>query len=509
MGKSDTESVTENCREPGPLKVLSASLQWSTVIVTGIYGLTVEAGPGPEPLPEPVCPPDGFYVDGEPLCGRDIIPDAAVEPPADLVTYTKVGSGWFFSTKDGIIVTAAKNVLIDPRELANNNRWPFVRSDQPAPTGTIPTLPTKVSRIIISFLKKSKCGTKVSVRNCDAELFSVDGTGNIAYLKMCSKTKCNEGLELAEICTTPKGSLAYTCMGPQDFFTGTVVNQYYTAPNGEFQAEHIRTDFTYDVLFPGAPIVNENNKIIGMLTSDNSGPSVDFLQYVLEMMSKLYNILIDGKCDKKGRKIRQRFTPIQDNLGVYYAFRKIYLGVLWDNVDALSFTNNYDLLTGDSSMIVNSRGGFDSLNECCINRGIRVINYAGNVAAAENFLPGATDTPVAPMPSLVNTPLSIVFAGKTVLFNFDGLNCAPYFGNSPTDCRAPGLFTWKINPCKNAKIYFSNIPFGDTASKANLDDKLVYMPLAIDYPFFENEYEPLVPAPPGVVVTLPFSSSAL
>lgn len=508
MGKSDTESSSERCRDPGPLKVLSASLQWSTVRVRGIYGLTAEAGPGPVPEPEPPCPSDNFYVDGRPLCGRDSLSEEEVPPPDDLVTYSKSGNGWFFSTKSGIIVTAASNVLIDPRELANNNRWPFVRPDQPAPNGTIPTSLTKVSRIVVSFLKRSKCGTRVSVNNCDANLFAVDGTGNIALLKLCSDTVCNDPLELGEGCTTPKGSLAYTVMGAQDFFTGTVVNQYYTAPNGEFQAEHIKTDFSYDVIYPGAPVVNENNKVIGMLTSDNSGPSADFLAYVLGKMSKLYNIIIDN-CKNKGKSTQQRFTPIHDSLGTFYAFRKVYLGVLWDNVNALSFTTNYDLTTGDYNMITNNKGKFDDLKGCDINRGIVVTNYAGNTQPAENRLPGATDTPVAPMPSLVNTPLSIVLPGKTVLFNFSGLNKAPFFGDSPSNCRAPGLFTWKLDPCKNTTIYFNTIPFGETASKTDLSDKLVYMPLAIDYPFFEEEYVPLSPTPPGPVVTLPFSTSAL
>lgn len=498
------------CREAGPLKVLSSSLQWSTVRVTGLYALTATAGTGPAPVPDP-CPDDnGFYINGSSLCGRNPPPPQPVVLPDDLVTYANEGMGWFFTTKDGIIVTAASNVLIDPRLLANNNRYPFVTPDQPLPTGFIPEVPTQVSRIIVSYLYKKKNCNEAFVRNCDAKLLYVDPAGNIAYLKLCTKkgVRCNPPLELSTTCATPKGSSAYTVMGAQDFYTGTVVNQYYSSP--EFQAEHLKTDFNYDVLYPGAPIVNQNCKVIGMLTTDNSGPGADFLDFVLDKMSNLYNLTIDGTCGKKGRKLKRRFTPIEDSIGCYLVFRKVYFGVLWDNVSALTYTTSYDITNGEENMIFNSRGEFDELTACARNRGIILTNYAGNVTPSVNTLPGATDTPVAPIPSLLNKALNVVIPGSTILLGVDNANKGPFFGDSPSMCRAPGLFTWKIDPCKKNDVYFVNtpIPNNATASKQSLDDLLEYIPLAIDFPFFQVEV-PTFPVPPGPAVVLPFTSSPL
>lgn len=436
-------------------------------------------------------------------------PNPQVPVPVDLVSYFIRGAGFFYGN-NRYIITAARNVLVPPQLLANNNRFPFVSSTQPLPNGTIPNTVTKVSRVIVSVNDAIGCNNTV---NYVANVLDVDPAGNIALLEIepkstnCDKKLCVKDDVIVQLACShecPISSTLYAYSHLTGFLEGDMANNQYASPDGLFQAEHILTNFDIPENYSGVPVLNNNGALVGMLTNNNNGPSSDFMDYVIKGF--MYN---SNKCYKKEHKClkndyKGKFTLITDLLGDFYSFRKGYLGVLWDCVDTDTYTTSTSPSTGDKSLIYDAAGSLVAQYSCPKDRGIQVKTLAGNEQVTYTILPGAT--PLAPFPALLDSILTDVNPQDIIQY-FSGKKCK---GNKKVQvgdddcCEAPGVVTWRLVEGKLTNLYYRSYSEQFENLNSMKDLSFPQMPLALDYCWYDTPTFPVTG--PGAAVAVTFSS---
>src|SRR5690606_32494184 len=102
---------------------------------------------------------------------------------------------------------------------------------------------------------------------------------------------------------------------------------------------------------------------------------------------------------------------------------------------------------------------------------IQIVTLAGNQNVTFEVLPG---DPAAPrFPVLPNSVLAL--SPNDIILGFEGRNkkLIGYTGN----CRAPGLYTWRIDVCKKTNIYYVSLANTCNAVKSE-NNQLFYIPLA-------------------------------
>jgi hypothetical protein len=427
--------------------------------------------------------------------------------PVDLVSYlTPPGAGAFLYNEK-YIVTSSQNVIIPPQFLAGNNRFPYVSATQPIPNGSIPDTVTQVSRIIVS-VNALKCNEVV---NYEARLVSVSPSGDVAFLKLvkcCDKKLCikeSRVLRYAESEECANGASLYTYSLPTGFLSGTMANNMYSSPNGTFQAEHILVDIDIDEVVPGMPVVDENYYLVGMLTQGNHGPSERFMKYITDRM--LYmdckKFRKEVKCKKEFKHTEDHFTIITDALldsngktHTFSVYRVAYLGVLYTPVNQNTYDTTIDPVTGEVSLIFDSTGNI--VYKCGVeNKGIQIVTLAGNTDVEYTVLPGLTPV-TPPFPALVNSPVSSFLGPQDIIVKF-GSKCEAGDTGDEGCSLAPGLYLWRADPEDNLTIKYKLFSEQFAKYHTQKDIRLVYKPLALEYPPRIPTYTSFGPSAPVVI----------
>jgi hypothetical protein len=431
--------------------------------------------------------------------------------PADVKWYNKPPAVGFLCRTTKTICVPSSAVQIDNKYLANNNRFPFVSNSVTAPTGVIPDTVTQVSTITVEVLDKCDKNDRQRTRNYTCSLKCIDPSGEVAIIEINDNDfnfKTSDVLEYtSNLCIANPLQDVYSYSKDTGFVKGVLSKNSYTAPNAEFQAEHILTNFQIPDGYSGLPVVTKDRLLVGVINKVNHGPSSDFLIYSLDAMLYATNCEFKREYKRKNKHrcnqykdIKNRITEINDLIGNFKVLRKCYLGLLWKNVDYNTYTTTVDPATGVESVIT-SNGIITSVDKS-YDVGVQIKTLAGNTTITYTVLPGLT--PVVPFPALVNSQFLSILNPEDIIVKFGNKDESGIPGSS-VPCRAPGLYTWVINPNEKVNIRYRTAASGFKTCTKIPDGKLTdLLPLALDEAWYLQTQ--VLASPPGAPVAVTFSS---
>lgn len=159
-------------------------------------------------------------------------------------------------------------------------------------------------------------------------------------------------------------------------------NRYFNRAISSCAAECVLTDADCLTGNSGSPLISENGHVIGMITlslEDGQGNSMCggvssfFLKPVLNAMMTEYCESLLPEKSRKGR-YSQHCEIVNDVLGKYYRYRKGYLGLTWNTINALDFVESkYRELEGVLVTGVDTSSGLYNIFNPLIVAGKRII----------------------------------------------------------------------------------------------------------------------------------------
>jgi len=404
--------------------------------------------------------------------------------------------------KSTLVVVPASLVLLPPSITSSVKPYPY--NDEVQADGFIKNKMVPASRIMVGIFNVNGKGASYSYK---AEIVGVDGSGNVALLRICRRDEwnrclpdilpCHPRIQWGDSCKTKCGDKVYL-LG--DFITsrrndnehnsytsltsGVVSDSNYLEHTGWVTAPSILVDAeAYGN--PGMPILNCRGCLIGMQTTSVagsvssklvtqgvtnynsvgdgmvSGPTSRYMKCVIKEFLK-------GPCRNKGPC--ERVESVCYSNGSFYRYRKAYLGVAYNVVDPAYGTYTIDYTSGSYAagerkvrICPNgefSNGPYDSSIE-----GVQVVGVAGinpdsttGIQGGYYYVPGGEST-VAPLPQ--NLPTSPLL-GKlepgdiivSLIRNSSGLKEKSYvLGDAECQYSPAGLLL-KLYPEENVEIVY-------------------------------------------------------
>jgi S1-C subfamily serine protease len=414
-------------------------------------------------------------------------------PTPGATTLYKTGNGFF--VRDHYIVCPASLVLIPQTLLATNNRYPYVRVNQPAPTGTIQNAMTSVSRILVGVSNVNN-GERSYVY--EAKLVGVDGAGDVAYLEIDYKSQYNANnpkickehprFKWGESRQLTPGMKIYSYgdftglsgaqTGSEGFLSGVLSNNralYYT---GAAEQELLFADFQTFAGKTGLPFIDQFGRVVGMQTLNTeshgvtAGPSEFFMRRALKAFM----------CPKdKSSSCHLRVIP--DNNGSYYAYIKSYLGLTWKTVAPRTYDSAIDPVTGVVSLRVDQKTGTLPNTPACKELvGVQIVAVAGDTTTKYVTIPGAAGTTGStgspPLVGTVDSPVLNIIKPQDILTHLDG-----YAVGNQYHQIAPALLTWRYTAGKVVTLEYRKFS-DDFNTKAQTIATAVEYPPVYDYPFY-------------------------
>lgn len=463
--------------------------------------------------------------------------------------------------KKRYIVCPAHLVLMPPSLTSAVRRFPF---NLPlVPLGQIQDQMVRASRIIVSVFNVNKLGSNETY---EAELVGVDGSGDLAILKInydeefnrgCTVKveKCHPYLKFGRSRKAVPGTKVYLI---GDFVSsnidarafnaagaiveGIVSDNRYVDYLGYTLPEQVLVSAPAYAYSSGLPIIDCNGRVIAMQTTDVSavlptiqapltptavgqqGAGVGFVagpsQFALE---RVYRILIKGA--SKNHADRD-IESICDAAGQYYRFTKSYLGIAYQLVTSTDYTTTVDFTSGVAPLgrrrvRLNANGGFVV---CPRNKkivGIKVVGLAGlnptdaaGIANGYFYVPGGGTTALpiaAPLPAVLpeSPVIGRIFPGD-IITHFDkyrlgDLNrqIAPYLVTSHKTYNSQIDIAWKHGgACLNAASNGDDFDNYDHSYRQRFC--LARYPACLDYPWGSVDAFPLIDTTYDVAgITLP------
>lgn len=446
-----------------------------------------------------------------------------------------------FMLGKGIIVTAARNVLMPPALTSSVNRFPASEHDGFYALGQIRNDMIRASRILVGIQDVNRKGHAFSY---EVDLLGVDGIGDIAVLRVnCKKQwnqcnpriqKCHPHFKWGKSRATKDGEPVYMF---GDFVTSQLTQRRIDAAGAIVEgivSDHRYVDYQglniQELLLvsspayafsAGLPFINAQGEVIGMQTCDvvgvlpallndpdgtvpylnqsqGSGMVAGPTQYFMERVIKT---IIRGICSKK---FNAELENICDPVGAYYRYLKGYLGIAYDLVTAETYDYTVDFtsaaantaipINGRPRIRLNADGTFNQFPNCKEIIGIRILGLAGanpddglGVANGFYFVPGATGT--APLPAFLPvSPLLTKLVPGNIITHLEGVALGDLI-----DQIAPSLVTYRLQNNDLVKICYrvggNALNTADNGVTENYDNLYEYIscvetyPRALDYPY--------------------------
>lgn len=421
-----------------------------------------------------------------------------------------VGNGFF--VRDHYIVCPAHLVTIPASQLATRNRYPYVSSSQPVPSGVTPNAITAVSRILVTV---SNVNNKERSYVYLAKLIGVDGAGDIAYLEIDCKSAYNA--TNPKICKdhprfkwgrsrqlTP-GTKVYSygdftadntsrvvpaapfqpVPATKGFIAGTVSNNRALDYAGSAQQELLLVDFVVYAGKAGLPLIDQFGELVGMQTFNrNQGMVAGPTEFFMRRALKAFICATPKKSSG--------LVTIPDANGSYYSYVKAYLGLAWKAVNGLTLDTTIDQKTGISSVRIDAKTGELPTNPACKEIvGVQIIALAGDTSTTYVRVPGAAGAPAGPQPAVAGTVdspfLGIILPGDIVT-HIDGQAVGGEYHQIP-----PALFTWSSAPGRLVTLTYRKASDNFSSVNKALGASLSYPPM-YDYAYATiADYVPAAP----------------
>jgi hypothetical protein len=363
----------------------------------------------------------------------------AEDPASERKLSSQYLTGTGFFVKGHYIICPASLVLIPSSMLYNGivgyNRFPFVSDDQKTPTSPVNEM-TSVSRITVDVYNLNGSGHSFTY---EADLLAVDGIGDIAILKIDNEKKFNNGFEhpiksfhpcfefgnsrgyrtgmkASVIGNSAPNTLKSGIGGNRLINSGVVTFNRSLDSQGWAQQENISVDVEKSVCAIGSPILDAWGRVIGMVTTNGSGPvsgpSEFFMNKSLECMFAAI------KCPEKETQ-----ELIIDNIGNYHRFLRGYFGVAWNVVTGVDYLTNPSTSgsdyssnpTGNSNLIVRLDQNGDLATTPSFKEliGLKVKTVAGSTEVTKYQVVGSTA--IGNVPALVDSPLLTVIKPNDII----------------------------------------------------------------------------------------------
>ncbi|AYV86343.1 MAG: hypothetical protein Solumvirus5_10 [Solumvirus sp.] len=425
-----------------------------------------------------------------------------------------VGNGVF--VRDHHIVCPSSLVLIPPEQLANNNRYPYVSSSQPAPTGITPNVITSVSRILVQV---NNVNNKPVSYTYKADLIGVDGAGDIAFLRINPKDpynvnnpvihKSHPRLRWGKSRDLTPGEKIYSfgdytrdatsqilpifsqpMPAEPGFIEGVVSNNKTLDYVGMAQQELLLVQLPVEFRKVGMPLINDCGELVGIQTLNFeqgmvAGPTEFFLRRALTAFM----------CPKK---YANHLTTIVDANGSYLSYVKAYAGLAWRAVTARTLGTTIDPVTGLESVRIDTTTGLlSTLPAQKQVIGVEILGiagYTGSTGSPGSYinLPGASGSPASgthpAFVGAVNSPfLGILFPGD-IITHING----KAIGGGIHQV-TPATVTWALTSGSIAEIVYRKA----SDIYASINKAIVALaayPPAYDYPYETIDNYASIPA---------------
>lgn len=470
------------------------------------------------------------------------------------------GNGFFVGK--GVIVTAARNVLLPPALTSSVVRFPYDTQTGVPGFGVIRNEMVRASRIFVGVQDVNRKGHGFTY---EVDLLGVDGAGDIAVLRInCKKQwnrfnprirRCHPHFKWGKSRATKDGEPAYlfgdyiSSISTQRridaagaIIEGIVSDHRYVDYQGIVLPELLLVSAPVYSYSAGLPIINAQGEIIGMQTCDVSainplyrdddprtgiylnqsqgcglvaGPSEYFMRPVVRT-------LVKGTCTKK---FNGQIENICDPVGAYYRYLKGYMGIAYDLVTAETYdytadftsaaVNDQNIVAGQPRIRLDASGAFSQCPNCKELIGLRILGLAGanpndalSTANGYYYVPGGTG--LAPLPaSLPISPFLNKLPPGSIITHIEGVPIGDLEGQV-----APSLVTWRTCAGDQIKVCYrlggNALNTADNSTTENYNNLYEYLscvedfPRALDYPFCTNFPQILVadattPVYPGFV----------
>lgn len=433
------------------------------------------------------------------------------------------------------VLCPASLVLIPPTYLQNAQRYPYVTGFA-APTGFIPNITTRVSRILVDVFNVNGWGASYGY---EAQLVGVDGAGDIAILRIDHGTEYNRfnpkikdehpHLKWGSSSKARVGERAYslgdfgTSIGDQRRTTAaSIFTGGYLADNkhGDYLGlalqEQVVVNWDVYAFKVGLPILNKKGRVIGMQTQNVIGvlpplvvaPPSDppFIQIINEPIG---NGLVAGPSEFFMRRVVKALTggvhgkygghlsTVNDSLGNYFLYNKFYAGLAYDIVTGLTYdtVQDYGSIVSEPQVRLNeTTGAFLNSPVCKELIGIRVLAVAGGLESGRYTVPGA-EFPVTG-PPLPNSPFLGSLNPGDIITHIGGCPLGDLVKQI-----VPALRTWTLKPNKKGLVELTIRRGGQLGNVENYEfttpliGTLTSFPGAFDYPWYALSVFPLTPPP--------------
>lgn len=439
------------------------------------------------------------------------------------------GNGFFI--KGHYLVTSAQLVLLPPSLTSVVNRYPYFDPED-LELGKFKNQMIRASRILVTV---NNVNGKKHGFVYQAELVGVDGAGDIAVLRIDFKqpwNKCNPCIEnchpyfkLGKSRSVKEGEKAYLIGDPVANLRnvggvnavgavneGVISDHRYLEYSGWLLPESVLISAEAYAPSCGMPIIDCQGYVIGMQTTDLAGINSDDQAsvgsgYVAgpseKFMRPVINALIAGRCDKK---YDCHLETICDPIGVYYRYRKGYIGVAYEVFTGVDYDVTRDYTSGNPPrnsprIRLDANGDFLVSPSCKEILGVRVVGLAGANPSAEADVPngyfyvpggnvqtmdvfsGLNELPASP---LLNTLLpgdQITHLGLAL-----GKSEEAYALGDVGHQIAPSLALWRLCEGDTLKLQYRRggnaLNQANNGATDNYDNEFVKSVCVADYPKF-------------------------